>query len=161
LKPSVYVETSVVSYYVSRHAREVVAQAHQRITQAWWETSLPHLRAFVSPVVIEEARQGDRVQAARRLAALSAFEVLPATTEVERLAKLYMHTLALPAKALRDAAHLAFASIWNMDYLVSWNCAHIANAAVIRQVSALNRVKGIPVPTICTPEELMGRHVCR
>ncbi len=110
---TVYIETSVVSYYVSRPSRDVIALAHQEITRLWWEESLPTFRCCISPVVIEEAQQGDELQALRRLKALSDFEILEATKEVEGLTTYYMKELKLPDKAIRDAAHLAFACFYD------------------------------------------------
>ncbi len=67
-----------------------------------------------------------------------------------------MKELALPGKALRDAAHLAFACGYELDYLVTWNCAHIANAEIRRRLMAINAALGLQTPIICNPEELMG-----
>ncbi|MBI5528103.1 MAG: type II toxin-antitoxin system VapC family toxin [Deltaproteobacteria bacterium] len=156
MKLSLYVETSVPSYYVSRDSRDVVVLAHQQITRAWWETRLPDFRAFVSPVVLEEARAGDPEQARKRLEVLAGFEILEAGENVERLAARYMAEFKLPGGAIRDAAHLAFACVHEMDFLVTWNCAHIANAEVVRRLAKINAEAGISTPTICTPEELLG-----
>ncbi len=154
---TVYIETSVVSYFVSRPSRDVIVLAHQEITRMWWEENLPNLRCCISPVVIEEAQQGDELQAQRRLQALSGFEILEASKEVEELTAYYMTELKLPDKAIRDAAHLAFACFYDIDFLVSWNCVHIANARIIRNLFKINEKVKLPMPTICTPEELLGR----
>jgi len=122
----------------------------------WWEHRLPLFDIYISPVVLEEARQGDPVAAQRRLEVLAGFPVLEATPPIERLAEMYMTQLALPGKAIRDAAHLAFACGYELDYLVTWNCAHIANAELQRRLMALNTASGLQTPIICTPEELMG-----
>jgi hypothetical protein len=117
---------------------------------------LPLFDVYISPVVLEESRQGDPEVARRRLEALSPFPVLEATPAIERLADTYMTQLALPGKALRDAAHLAFACGYELDYLVTWNCAHIANAELRRHLMAINAVLRLQTPIICTPEELLG-----
>ena len=155
MKPSVYIETTVPSYYVSRDSRDVVILAHQQITRAWWRDRLSDFRCFVSPVVLEEARVGDPEQARLRLAALEPFEVLEANERVERLAARYVVDLGIPERAIRDAAHLAFACVYEIDFLLTWNCAHLANAQVVRRLTRLNAVAGISTPTICTPEELL------
>ncbi len=156
MKPTLYVETSVPSYYVSRDSRDVVVLAHQQITRAWWETRLSDFRPYVSPVVLEEAREGDPEQVRRRLAALSSFQILEAAEAVERLTARYMAEFNLPGGAIRDAAHLAFACVYAMDFLVTWNCAHIANGEIIKRLTRLNEAASVPTPTICTPEELLG-----
>jgi hypothetical protein len=155
-KPTLYLETTVCSYYTARPVRDIVALAHQEITRDWWERRLTLFEVYISPVVLEEARQGDPGPAQKRLEALSAFPVLEATSEIETLAQTYVSKLALPGKALRDAAHLAFACGYELDYLVTWNCTHIANAEIRRLLISLNDELGLRTPIICTPEELMG-----
>jgi len=130
--------------------------AHQQITRAWWETRLADFRAYISPVVFAEARGGDPEQARRRMEILLPFPILEASEAVEKLADRYMSQFALPGSASRDAAHLAFACVCEIDFLVTWNCAHIANGEIIRRLTQFNTVAGIATPTICTPEGLLG-----
>jgi hypothetical protein len=156
MQPSLYIETTVPSYYVSRYSRDVIVLAHQQITRVWWETRLADFRAYISPVVLEEGRAGDPEEARRRLELLGQFEILQASEAVERLAAQYVAEFSLPGRAIRDAAHLAFACIYEMDFMVTWNCAHIANAQIIRRLIRFNAVVGLATPTICTPEELLG-----
>ena len=156
MKSTLYLETTIPSYYTARPVRDVIVLAHQEITRTWWEQRLSLFDVYISPVVLEEARQGDPDAARRRLDMLTAFPILEATPDIERLAETYMTQLALPGKALRDAAHLAFACGYELDYLVTWNCAHIANAELRRRLMAINAALGLQTPIICTPEELMG-----
>jgi hypothetical protein len=157
VKLTVYLETTVPSYYVSCSSRDVLILAHQQVTRDWWTRRLPDFRAFVSPVVLEEARRGDPQLAIKRLEALSGIDVLEATPEVESLAARYANELRLPDAAIRDAAHLAFACVYELDFLVTWNCAHIANGENIRRLAKFNAIAGISTPTICTPEELSAK----
>jgi hypothetical protein len=108
MKPTLYLETTIPSYYTARPVRDVIVLAHQEITRMWWEQRLAVFAIYISPVVLEEARQGDPEAARKRLDVLTSFAVLEATSAIERLAETYMTRLALPEKALRDAAHLAF-----------------------------------------------------
>ena len=156
MKPTLYLETTVVSYYTARLSRNIVARAHQRLTYSWWQQREGLFKIYVSPVVLEEAARGDRHQAARRLAVLAKYLVLVATPETERLTRLYMRELVLPERAVRDAAHLAFACGYDIEYLLTWNCAHLANAEVQAQLLRLNLSAGIATPCVCTPEQLMG-----
>jgi len=156
VKPTLYLETTVCSYYTARPVRDVVALAHQEITREWWERRMPLFDVHISPVVLEEARQGDPQAAQRRLDALSAFPVLDATPSIETLARTYITEPGLPGNALRDAAHLAFACGYELHYLVTWNCTHIANAEIRRLLMSVNADLGLQTPIICTPEELMG-----
>lgn len=155
MRPTAYIETSVVSYLAARPSRDLVTAAHQQMTQEWWKVVLPKLDPFVSAVVLDEVSRGDREAAKRRIQAVASFGVLQLTAEVRDLAERYFAAIDLPAKARADAYHLALATWHGMDYLVTWNCTHIAGARVRRVVESLNANRRIASPVICTPEELM------
>ena len=155
MKPSVYIETSVVSYLTAQVSRDLVVAAHQQITADWWAQALPKFEVFVSTVVMEEIGRGDSQAAKRRAEAVSAFEVLEVTPEVRALADRYFTAIDLPERARADAYHLALAAWHGMDYLVTWNCTHIASGKVKLIVQRLNASQSIASPVICTPEELM------
>ena len=157
MKPTVYVETTVVSYLVARPARDIVVLAHQEITRSWWETAADRFDICVSQAVLEEVARGDAQAASSRVEALKGFGVLPLTDEVEALAQVYLDRLAIPERSIADAVHLAVASVHATDYLLTWNCAHIANAEIRRALAQINSEQGVGIPIICTPEELMGR----
>ena len=146
MKPTLYLETTVPSYYTARPVRDVIILAHQEITRTWWEQRLGSFDVYLSPVVLEEIRQGDAEAARKRLEILSPFPILQATSAIERVAEVYMAELALPGKALRDAAHLAFACGYQLEYLVTWNCRHIANAELRSQLMAVNGALGLQTP---------------
>jgi predicted nucleic acid-binding protein len=154
-KPSVYLESSAVSYYIARPSRDVIVLAHQHVTREWWEECLPALEVFVSPLVIEEASQGDPDAAKRRLDVLAVFAVLEITQEAELLANQYLAEVPPLKDSPRDALHVAIASSSGMDYLATWNCAHIASGRVRKAIESVNDSRSIATPTICTPEELM------
>lgn len=157
-KPSVYIETSVVSYLTARRARDLIVLAHQEITTTWWGAALRRYKPFVSQLVLDELRRGDPVAAARRLEAIAQFHVLEQTDEVLQLAGAYLKNLNVPSTAAADCVHIAYASVFNMDFIVTWNCKHIANGSVIRDLMRYNERAGLSVPVICTPEEL--EHEC-
>jgi hypothetical protein len=154
-RPAVYIETSVVSYCVARTSRDVIVLAHQQVTHEWWNTCLPRCRPFVSQLVVEEASAGDPEAAQRRQEAMKGFAILDITPDAERLAAAYLRAIPVLAGSARDALHVAIASSSGMDYLLTWNCAHIASAPVRRAVAEVNDFESTPTPTICTPEELM------
>lgn len=155
MKESTYIETSVVSYYVSKPSRNLIVLAHQQITWEWWPKAVKRFDIYISEVVVEEAAAGNEEAAKKRLKELKGFFHLELTENVERIAKIYMEKLGIPKKALRDAAHLAVASVHNIDYLVTWNCVYLANGEIIKKLLKLNERLGIKTPVICTPEELM------
>ena len=154
-KPTLYLETSVVSYLTARPSRDVVTLGHQEITRLWWRNCLFNYETFISQVVLDEAGRGDPQAAQRRLKVLEGFPTLGVSPDVERLAALYMKELQMSDQEARDALHISLASVWAMDYLLTWNCQHIASGRVRRHVREINTREGVFMPTICTPEELL------
>jgi hypothetical protein len=106
--------------------------------------------------VLEEVRAGDDDAARRRVETIRGFAVLEATAEAEALTTAIVRSRAIPKRAVRDAAHIGVAAVSNMDYLLTWNCRHLANGQIIRAVSGICAARGHRMPVICTPEELMG-----
>ena len=155
MKETVYVETSVISYLTARPGRDIIVLAHQEVTRQWWASARTRFELYVSEVVLDEAAMGDAEAAGRRTEVVRALPFLDITPEVQRLATVYAKRLHFPPKAQRDALHLALAVVHGMDYFVTWNCAHLANAAVIRRYLALNTDLGFPASLVCTPDELL------
>lgn len=155
MKESIYLETTVVSYYTSKSSRDIIVLAHQEITRQWWPMAVERYNVFISEIVVEEASFGDTEAAKRRLRELKDFPHLELNNKIEEIAQLYMEKLDIPEKSFRDAAHIAVASVHNIDYLVTWNCAHLANGEIIKKLMKINKSFGIYTPIICTPEELM------
>jgi hypothetical protein len=154
MKPKVYLETTIVSYLTAQPTRDVVQAAHQQLTHEWWERR-DRFDVFVSRTVLSEATEGDTEAARRRLAALEGIAVLAATTEAADLAGKFVRAHAMPEKATVDALHVAIAVVNGMDYVLTWNCTHIANAAIRDKIERTCREAGYEPPIICTPEELM------
>jgi len=155
MKPTIYIETSVISYLTAQMSRDLIVAAHQQVTAEWWEQALPKFEPFISPVVLEEIGRGDPNAAEKRIKSVQSFGILDVTPEVRDLAEHYFAGIDLPEKARADAYHLALAVWQGMDYLVSWNCTHIAGGKVKLIVAGINAGRGIGSPIICTPEELM------
>jgi len=152
---SVYVETTIVSYLTARPSRDLVQRAHQQLTRRWWRTRRSQFDLYVSPPVVQEAGGGDPRRAQKRLAALKAVPVLDATPEAMRLAEALVGAGAVPTQAVVDATHIAIATVHGMAYLLTWNCAHIANATMRTRIESICRTIGYEPPVLCTPEELM------
>jgi hypothetical protein len=155
MKPTVYIETTVISYYVGQPSRDLVVAAHQRITYDWWREVLPRCTPYVSPVVFTEIERGDPAASRRRIEAVDGMSLLGVTDEVADLAERYFKRVDIPESARPDSYHLALAAWHGMDFLVTWNCRHIAGARVRWIVGQVNAERGIRTPQICTPEELM------
>ncbi len=155
-KPSVYVETTIPSYLVAEPSRDIVVAGHQRTTHDWWQTAVDRFELLISDVVYEELARGDSKLASRRLEIVKNLPILVSDMNVEELANTYVMELGLVGSALDDVPHVAFAVAYEVDYLVTWNCAHLANAIVTRKLRSVNARLGLWMPIICTPEELMG-----
>ena len=155
-KPTLYMETTIPSYLLAEPSRDVISLARQDITRTWWKRDQARYAIFISEVVIQEAGRGDCKEAERRREFLRPFLVLDATPEVRALIKLYLEKGVVPPGNVEDAAHLAFASIHEMDYLCTWNFKHLANVLALRRLRQVNEKRGLFVPQVCTPEELLG-----
>lgn len=153
MRGSVYLETSIVSYVSARPSRDVVLAAHQQLTRRWWRGRRSY-SLFVSQIVLDEAAVGDRKARSRRLRALRGIPVLALTDAATQLAGDLIRRGALPEKATVDALHIGVAAAYQLDYLLTWNCKHIANATMRGTIEAICRSAGLTPPIICTPEEL-------
>lgn len=155
MKPRVYIETTVISYLIARPARDVVVAGHQQITRDWWETARERFELVVSELVRQEAGTGDPDAVRARLSILASLASLDATAEAEGLTEMLVRVNAVPQAAIRDAAHIAIAAANGVEYLVTWNFRHIANAVTRPLIESACRRAGFESPVICTPEELM------
>ena len=156
-KPSVYLETSVISYLTSRPSRDLIVAAQQQTTQDWWADRRADFDLYISSLVLREAGAGREPEAARRLQAVEGLPLLDVEGEPTGLARSLVETGPLPIKAMVDALHMAIATVHQMDYLLTWNCKHIANAAMRSRVEAICRAAGYQAPIMCTPYELMEK----
>ena len=152
---TVYLETTFISYLVALPARDLVVAAHQQVTRDWWQQRRQQFRCVVSPVVIDEISMGDESEVNKRLDLVRPLDVLAASTDAEELTQAIMDAGVLPEKAVRDAAHIAVAAVHGVEYLLTWNCRHLANAQISRRIQVVCNSQGFRVPLICTPEELL------
>lgn len=151
-----YIETSVVSYLTSRPSRDVVVVAHQQISMHWWEHYRKGFDLCTSQLVVDEARRGDPEIAQRRLGLLEDMSLLEVTDQARALATTVVQEGLLSRRAFPDALHIAIATVHQIDYLVTWNCSHIANAVILPRVAAICERFDLLLPYVCTPEELLG-----
>jgi hypothetical protein len=151
---TVYLETTIPSYLASRPSRDLVVAAHQQITHEWWAEARNRFDLFLSEAVLEEIRAGDSEVAAKRMEVVQDLPVLGLTDEVRELVRVYSRRLGLSPQAAADVVHIAFAVSYELDYLVTWNCKHIANGQVIQRLTKVNSELGRHTPLILTPEEL-------
>ena len=156
MKSRLYLETTIPSYLTSRPSRDLIIAGHQQVTREWWERRRDAFQLYLSQLVIDEVSAGDAGAARERLKSLRDLPLLDITPEVTELASRILASGKIPKKAAADAAHIAIAAVHEMDFLVTWNCVHIANATNVRALALICRDHGYECPVICTPEELMG-----
>lgn len=156
MKPKAYLETTIVSYLTAWPSRDIVMAANQQMTHEWWANRRNAFDLFVSQAVIVESNAGDPDASRRRWDVLKHFPLLDISDEVETLAAALMTDVPLPPKAQTDALHIAVAAVHGMNYLLTWNCAHIANATLRAPIELICRSAGYEPPVICTPQEMMA-----
>jgi len=156
MKSRLYLETTIPSYLTSRPSRDLIIAGHQQVTREWWERRSDTFRLYISQLVVDEVSAGDPFAARERLKVLQDLSLLDITPEVTDLASGILASGKIPRKAATDAAHIAIAAVHGMDFLVTWNCVHIANAVIAKALVSLCREHGRECPVICTPEELFG-----
>lgn len=149
----IYLETSFISYLVARPSRDLIMAARQQITLEWWNKERGNHELFASEVVLREAQRGDPNEVTKRLAILTNLSLLDVPEAAEILAVLLVKRHALPAKAAADALHIAVATVHGMDYLLTWNCKHIANLTMRHAIEKTCYAAGYQPPVIGTPEE--------
>jgi hypothetical protein len=152
----IYIESTIPSYVVARPARDLVQAARQQLTRDWWDLQRERHELFTSQIVLDEIAAGERAMAQRRLELMAGLTVLDLTSAAETLAERVLHSGLLPASADGDAAHIALATVHKLDILLTWNCRHIANAAIVGRLRRLAEAHGYTLPEIYTPEELLG-----
>ncbi len=151
----IYVESTIPSYVVARPARDLLQAARQQLAKDWWDWERNKHELFTSQVVLDEIAFGEKEMAERRLETMRSVPLLRVTDEVKKLAGKILASALLPATADRDATHIALASVYEMDILLTWNSRHIANAAIRLRLRKVVEAAGFTLPVICTPEELV------
>jgi hypothetical protein len=152
---SVYLETTIPSYLTAWRSPELVMAARQEITRDWWDNRRAEFELFVSQLVVDEASAGDPDAVARRLEALSGIPLVEPLDGTAELVEALIHHMSLPQRAAADAAHIALATANGIDFLLTWNCTHIANAVNRGIIDSTCRSLGYETPVICTPEEFL------
>jgi hypothetical protein len=154
MKHTVYLETTIFSYLTARLSTDLIVAGHQKITQVWWEERRPLFDMYISQVVLNEISRGDKQAAEKRLAQSMDIPLIAINQAARILTKALLDKGGLPAKAEIDALHIAIAATNNIDFLLTWNCTHIANAMARPKIEQIIHEAGFKPPIISTPEEL-------
>ncbi|MEC4986632.1 MAG: type II toxin-antitoxin system VapC family toxin [Oscillatoria sp. PMC 1068.18] len=158
MSETVYIETSILGYLTARSTRNLVVAANIEVTRDWWESHRNDFTLYISQVVLDEVARGDAEIAAKRLKMLDEVELVELNQEVKDLAREFLQRSNLPAKAADDAIHIAAATFHKLNYLLTWNCKHIANAQIQKKLAEICGDVGYTLPIICTPLELLGEN---
>ncbi len=154
-KPRVYVETTIPSFYHElRTAPDIVARRDW--TRQWWNTATQRYELVTSPAVLDELASGFPERSADRLALVRDLPLLPIELAITEIVLAYIQHKLMPADPGGDALHLALASYHKCDFLVTWNCRHLANANKFGHLRRVNTMLGLFVPALVTPLELLG-----
>ena len=155
MKERVYIETSVVSYLAGRPSLDMIIAAHQELTRQWWDERASGFELLVSELVVQEVKRGDPAASSARLATIADIPILSVNDAAVGLARVLVASGPIPRESAADALHIAIAATNGIDYLVTWNCKHLANASHRGRIEMLVEKAGYACPVICTPEELM------
>ncbi len=155
MKKKLYIETTIISYLTAMTSSNPIVAGRQALTREWWEHRRTAFDLLVSELVFEEAAAGDPKAAKRRLDYISGMDSLHISDEAVMLAEALVGEGPIPSEYGEDALHIALCAVNGIDFLMTWNCRHLANAFHRHQIEAAVEARGYRCPVICTPEELM------
>lgn len=153
MKLSVYIETTLPSFfYETREEAEFVAM--RQWSREWWEDKRAQYACFTSDAVIEELENGEHPLREEKLSLLEGLPLLEINQEIEEIVEVYLSNFLMPKDVVGDALHLAIASYHKMDYLLTWNCRHLANSNKRKHIRRINERLHLTTPEMLTPLEL-------
>ena len=155
MKSKIYIETSVVSYYVADRSENIRIAGHQLSTIEMWQ-QLSNFDVYISDIVLDEVSKGCKEQSQVRLDAIDGFYILDLDKKTEELSDLLLAQKVIPAKCPEDALHIAIASVYKIDFIVTWNFKHINNPFMKAKISEVINRAGYKCPIMCSPEEIIG-----
>ena len=155
IPPRVYIETTIPSFYCETRT-DPETLARKNWTQHWWDFKRLACDVVTSEAVLDELRYGDYPTKERVLSLMDLVPVVPVEPPVLDIVETYVHRSVMPAAPAGDALHLALASYHKCDFLLTWNCKHLANANKFQHIRQVNGMLGLYVPALVTPLELLG-----
>lgn len=150
MRGSVYIETTVPSFYYTKRT-DAKSIARMSWTRQWWDLFSDEFTLVSSAAVINELRRGSSEMVADRINLLAKTELLPITDDVRHLVHIYIDNQIMPKDPTGDALHLAVATFYKVDVLLTWNCAHLANPRKIDRIHLINYETGFQTPSLMTP----------
>ena len=158
MRQKIYLETSVVSYFVSQTSKNIVIAGRQAVTKDMWEM-IDNYDVFISDIVIQESSRGDMTLAKLRLDAVETFNILKIDDEAKELAKLLIQKKAIPDKCPEDALHISVAAVNGIEVVVTWNFKHLNNPFTRIRIRKVIERNGYTCPEISSPDEFLGDEI--
>lgn len=158
MSETVYIETTIFSFYHDARTSPAVV-AMRQWTREWWEAHSNRYELATSTAVLAELEAGEMPHRPKALAMAKRLPAIPVEDEISEIVEAYIRHRVMPAQPLGDALHLALASFHKLDYLLTWNCKHLANANKFAHIRRVNTLLGLPMPALVTPLELIGGEV--
>jgi predicted nucleic acid-binding protein len=149
-----YIETTIIGHIAGRLHKDPRVASQQQLTRDWWIQAPAKLEILISQLVIDECNGGDPTAATERLTVVNSIRLLDILPECKILAGQLLAAKAIPQTEPRDALHVAIAAVHQVNYLLTWNYKHIANAGMRQKIEYVIRSAGYEPPVICTPQEL-------
>ncbi|MCY4403061.1 MAG: type II toxin-antitoxin system VapC family toxin [Candidatus Poribacteria bacterium] len=155
MQKRIYIETTIPSsYYTLRTDEESIVR--QKLTRQWWDDYAELFILTSSTAVIEEIEEGRKQITLDRLALLNDIEIFEPTVEIVQIAQVYIERLIMPHEPKGDALHLAIATFHQVDAMLTWNCAHLANPNKFVLIARINQELGLSTPALTTPLDYLG-----
>jgi hypothetical protein len=151
---SVYVETTIFSFYHDQRTSPVVV-AMRDWTRKWWDNCRQHYELSTSTAVLAELEMGSLPHREEAFALAATLPAIPVEDQISAIVEAYVAHRVMPKDPLGDALHLALASLHKFDFLLTWNCRHLANANKFPHIRRINTLLGLHIPELVTPLQLM------
>ena len=155
MRKRIYIETTIPSFYFEARSDPSMV-ARREWTRTWWSVAKDRHELVTSEAVIEELSRGDFPARDQCLELIARLPLVPVDVAVADIVRTYIDRKVMPDDPVGDALHLALASHHHCDFLVTWNCAHLANANKFGHIRRVNTMLGVFVPALVTPLELLG-----
>jgi hypothetical protein len=156
MRRKVYIETTIPSYYYETR-KDVRSVAWRQITREWWGKYRRYYYALSSEMVIFELERGSHPEQHEKLALMREIERLSYLPIIDDIVEAYIGHKLMPREFAGDGYHLAYASYYGVDFLMTWNCQHLANPNKFQHLRVINGRLGLETPEICTPEQLLSK----
>lgn len=154
---TVYIETTIPSFFYSVRTEPQMVVVRDW-TREWWRSERQNYVLLSSVVVLEELGRGEHANKEEKIELLDGVGLLEVTNETDEIVEVYLRNKLMPRDLAGDARHLAVASFHKCDYLLTWNCRHLANANKFAHMRRINTMLGLPTPQLVTPLELISEN---